>query len=123
MTFYDSTLRLQYFIIIIITGTSYLIYLFRHPEYVSHESLVFVQPVNETPDTMFLKLDESIYSRENFELRFILRLFVFTDVTLITAASYSFYGRLHQLIRILYTFPLNLHLSQNDFSLGKHPYN
>ncbi|KAL8140833.1 hypothetical protein V2J09_006854 [Rumex salicifolius] len=47
---------------------------------------MFIQPVLETLDTKFLKPDESINSAENLLRRFILRVFVFTGNTLVTAA-------------------------------------
>lgn len=47
---------------------------------------MFFQPVHEALDTKFLKVDEGMYSRENFKRRFFLRALVFTANTLVTAA-------------------------------------
>ncbi|KAF3436779.1 hypothetical protein FNV43_RR19532 [Rhamnella rubrinervis] len=47
---------------------------------------MFIAPVHEALDTRFLKLDESMYSKENFKHRFILRVLFFTGNTFVAAA-------------------------------------
>lgn len=47
---------------------------------------LFIQPVHETLDTRFLKLDEGAYSRHNFKRRILLRALLFTANTVVTAA-------------------------------------
>ncbi|KAE9467482.1 hypothetical protein C3L33_00613, partial [Rhododendron williamsianum] len=47
---------------------------------------MFIAPVHEALDTKFLKLDESLHSRENIKRLFCVRASLFTGNTLVTAA-------------------------------------
>jgi len=47
---------------------------------------IFIAPVHEALDTKFLKLDESMHSRENIKRLLCVRAFLFTGNTLVTAA-------------------------------------
>lgn len=47
---------------------------------------MFVAPIHEALDTKFLKLDESMHSRQNFKRRFYLRALLFMGNTFVTAA-------------------------------------
>jgi hypothetical protein len=71
---------------------------------------MFVAPIHETLDTKFLRLDESINSKENIKRRFLLRALLFTFNTFVTAA-FPFMGDFvnllgsFTLIPITFVFP------------------
>ncbi|GAV83964.1 Aa_trans domain-containing protein, partial [Cephalotus follicularis] len=66
---------------------------------------MYVAPINETLDTEFLKLDESMHSKENMKRRFLLRLLLFSGNTLVTAAL-PFMGNFVNLVGSLALVPL-----------------
>ncbi|KAH7528328.1 hypothetical protein FEM48_Zijuj05G0061000 [Ziziphus jujuba var. spinosa] len=71
---------------------------------------MFVAPIHEALDTNFLKLDESMNSKENCKRRFFLRAFIFTINSFVTAA-FPFMGDFvnlfgsFSLIPLTFTFP------------------
>ncbi|KAL5748224.1 hypothetical protein ACOSQ2_025521 [Xanthoceras sorbifolium] len=66
---------------------------------------MFISPVHETLDTKFLKLDESMFSRENIKRRFCVRTILFTGNTLV-AAAFPFMGDFVNLIGSFSLIPL-----------------
>lgn len=66
---------------------------------------MFAAPIHEALDTRFLRLDESMHSRENVKRRFFLRALLFTGNTFITAA-FPFMGDFVNLIGSFTLVPL-----------------
>ncbi|KAK9198148.1 hypothetical protein WN944_013331 [Citrus x changshan-huyou] len=66
---------------------------------------VFISPIHETLDTKFLKLEESMFSRENIKRRFFLRGFLFA-FNIFVAAAFPFIGDFVNLIGSFALIPI-----------------
>ncbi|KAF8378195.1 hypothetical protein HHK36_029532 [Tetracentron sinense] len=66
---------------------------------------MFAVPIHEALDTKFLKLSESMFSRKNFQRRFLLRALLFTVNTFVTAA-FPFMGDFVNFLGSFALFPL-----------------
>ena len=78
---------------------------------------MFLAPIHETLDTKFLKLDESMDSKENVKRRFYVRALLFSFNTFVTAA-FPFHGGLCEHVWIIYAHTYNLWDPKYDFSQG-----
>lgn len=66
---------------------------------------MFISPVHESLDTKFLKLEESMFSRENIKRRLCLRALFFTVNTFV-AAAFHFMGDFVNMIGSFSLIPL-----------------
>ena len=82
---------------------------------------MFLAPIHETLDTKFLKLDESMDSKENIKRRFYVRALLFSFNTFVTAA-FPFMGDFvnlfgsFTLIPITFVFPSMIFLKVTSLS-------